>query len=333
MSGLGNVAVIGSGSWATALAKLLLANCDRIGWYIHREDRIEEFIRYRHNPVYLSDVEFDTVRIDFTPDINEACRRADTLVVVVPSPYLKDTLAQISVDISGKNIISAVKGIVPGSNQIVTDYFRSCFGCREENLIVIGGPCHAEEVALERLSYLTIGCRDIDKSRAFASLLSGKKMKTIISPDVNGIEYAAVLKNVYAIAAGIISGMKAGDNFMAMMVCNAIREMKRFVDAVSPLTDRDIDRSAYLGDLLVTAYSRFSRNHNFGSMIGKGYGVKAAMMEMEMVAEGYYGTACIHRINSEGPRVGMPILECVYSILYENRSPRKAFDAITSAFT
>ena len=156
MSGLGNVAVIGSGSWATALAKLLLANCDRIGWYIHREDRIEEFIRYRHNPVYLSDVEFDTVRIDFTPDINEACRRADTLVVVVPSPYLKDTLAQISVDISGKNIISAVKGIVPGSNQIVTDYFRSCFGCREENLIVIGGPCHAEEVALERLSYLTI---------------------------------------------------------------------------------------------------------------------------------------------------------------------------------
>lgn len=200
-------------------------------------------------------------------------------------------------------------------------------------MLVIGGPCHAEEVALERLSYLTIGCRDAEKSRDFASLIAGKKMKTILSSDVDGIEYAAVLKNVYAIAAGIVSGMKAGDNFMAMMVCNAIREMARFVDAISPLPGRDICRSAYLGDLLVTAYSRFSRNHNFGSMIGKGYSVKAAMMEMEMVAEGYYGTNCIHQINSEGPRVEMPILDCVYSILYSNRNPRRAIDAITDTFS
>ncbi len=332
MDAMGNIAVIGSGSWATALAKLLLGNRDRIGWYVHRQDRIEEFMRFGHNPVYLSDVAFDTRRIDFTDDINRACEAADTLVLVVPSPYFKDTVDKITVDISGKNIVSAVKGIVPDSDMIISDYMCSRFGCREENMLVVGGPCHAEEVALERLSYLTIGWRDTSKAEAFASVIDGKKMKTIISADVNGIEYAAVLKNVYAIAAGILHGMKAGDNFLAMMVCNAIREMARFVDAISPLENRDICRSAYLGDLLVTAYSRFSRNHNFGSMIGKGYSVKAAMMEMEMVAEGYFGTKCIHRINGTGPRVEMPILECVYDILYRNVSPRRAVEAITSGF-
>ena len=189
----GRVAVSGSGSWATALAKLLLGNCDRIGWFVHRQDRIDEFVRYGHNPVYLSDVAFDTMRIDFTSDINEACDGADTLLFVVPSPYFKDTADRISADISGKNIVSAVKGIVPDSNMIISDYMRSRFGCREENMLVIGGPCHAEEVALERLSYLTIGCRDVEKAAAFASLLDGKKMKTIVSADVDGIEYAAVL--------------------------------------------------------------------------------------------------------------------------------------------
>lgn len=333
MNPMGKIAVIGSGSWATALAKLLLDNCERIGWFVHRQDRIDEFVRYGHNPVYLSDVPFDTSRIDFTADINEACSGADTLVLVVPSPYFKDTVDGINADISGKNIVSAVKGIVPDSNMIISDYMMSTFGCKDENMLVVGGPCHAEEVALERLSYLTIGCHDVAKAEAFAELLDGKRLKTIISPDVNGIEYAAVLKNVYAIAAGILHGMKAGDNFLAMMVCNAIREMACFVEAVSPMSNRDICRSAYLGDLLVTAYSRFSRNHNFGSMIGKGYSVKAAMMEMEMVAEGYYGTKCIHQINMNGPQVGMPILDCVYDILYRNASPRKAVDAITDTFT
>lgn len=330
---MGKVAVIGSGSWATALAKLLLGNCERIGWFMHRPDRIEDFIKYGHNPVYLSDVAFDTMRIDFTSDINRACEDADTLVLVVPSPYFKDTMSEITVDISGKNIVSAVKGIVPDTTMIISDYMCSQFGCDPDKMLVIGGPCHAEEVALERLSYLTIGCHNVMLAEAFASLLAGKKLKTIISADVNGIEYAAVLKNVYAIAAGIINGMKAGDNFMAMMVCNAIREMARFVDAVSPMPGRDICKSAYLGDLLVTAYSRFSRNHNFGSMIGKGYSVKVAMMEMEMVAEGYYGTNCIYRLNEEGPKVDMPILNCVYRILYQQANPRKAIDAITSTFT
>lgn len=333
MNALGKITVIGSGSWATAIAKLLLANCDRIGWYFHRQDRIDEFIRCGHNPVYLSDVAFDTMRIDFTSDINAACSEADTLVMVVPSPYFKDTVDGISVDVSGKNIVSAVKGIVPDSNMIISDYMINRFGCQDRNMLVIGGPCHAEEVALERLSYLTIGCHDVAKAGAFADLLAGKKLKTIISPDVSGIEYAAVLKNVYAIAGGIISGMKAGDNFLAMMVCNAIREMQRFVDAMAPMPGRDICKSAYLGDLLVTAYSRFSRNHNFGSMIGKGYSVKAAMMEMEMVAEGYYGTNCIRQINDNGPHVDMPILDAVYDILYRNVRPRRAIDAITPTFT
>lgn len=332
MNEMGKVAVIGNGSWATALAKLLLYNCDRIGWFVHRRDRIDDFIRYRRNPVYLSDVSFDTARIDFSDDIDLVCSQADTLVLAVPSPYLKETMGKLSVDISVKNVVSAVKGIVPDENVIVTDWLAGRFGVSEERLLVIGGPCHAEEVALERMSYLTIGCHDTQRSEAFAELIRGKKMRTIISADVEGIEYGAVLKNVYAIAAGIISGMKAGDNFVAMMVSNAIREMARFIDAISPMPGRDICRSAYLGDLLVTAYSRFSRNHNFGSMIGKGYSVTAAIMEMAMVAEGYYGTKCIHQINADGPGVKMPILDAVYQILYERRSPRMALEAIGESF-
>lgn len=333
MTSLGKIAVVGAGSWATALAKLLLNNNDRILWYVRRQDRIDDFIRYGHNPVYLSDVAFDIPRIDFSADINEVCGRADTIVVAVPSPYFKGEAEKINIDLSSKTIVSAVKGIVPDENMIVTDYFSSHFGCDDSRLLVIGGPCHAEEVALSRLSYLTIGCHDEERCRMFASLLAGPKMKTIISRDVAGIEYGAVLKNVYAIASGIVSGMKTGDNFVAMLVCNAIREMERFIQAVSPMSGRDICLSAYLGDLLVTAYSRFSRNHNFGSMIGKGYSVKAAMMEMEMVAEGYYGTRCIRQVNDRGPRVDMPILNAVYRILYEGMPAKMAIGAVKDSFS
>jgi len=332
MNNMPKIAVLGGGSWATALSKLLLGNADRIVWYMRRPDRIEEFLKCGHNPAYLSDVTFDTSRIDFTSDINEACSAADALVVALPSPYFKSHADKIDVDISGKRIISAIKGIVPGDNLIITDYFKERFGCSDDALLCIGGPCHAEEVALDRLSYLTIGCHDRDTALWGCSALSGKKMRTIPSDDVEGIEYAAVLKNVYAIAGGIISGMKAGDNFMAMTVCNAIREMRAFIDSVAPRT-RDIDRSAYLGDLLVTAYSHFSRNHNFGAMIGKGYSVKVAMMEMEMVAEGYYATKCIHEINQGGPHVDMPILEAMYAILYEGADPVRKINEVAPSFT
>lgn len=322
--------MLGGGSWATALAKLLLKNVEYLHWYMRRDDRIREFKKRGHNPVYLSDVAFDTDRIRFSSDINEVCAAADILVIAVPSPYIKEHLDKISTPLQDKVIVSAVKGIVPDEHKIVTRYMMHRYGCQDRNMLVIGGPCHAEEVALERLSYLTIGCHDQAKAREFAALLSGPNLRTIVSPDVDGIEYGAVLKNVYAIASGIIHGMKQGDNFQAMLISNALREMRRFIDCADPMP-RDCADSAYLGDLLVTAYSRFSRNHNFGSMIGKGYSVKAAMMEMEMVAEGYYGTKCIHELNLD-LKVEMPILDCVYRILYEGISPRRAFEAITPTF-
>ena len=327
---MGNIAVIGSGSWATALAKLLLGNTDHIMWHIRRPERIEEFVKLGHNPGYLTDVAFNTSRIHFSSDLDRVVDWADTLVIAVPSPYFKPTIDSLRVPLRGKTIASAVKGIVPEENKLVTQYLVDRYHCREEDMVVIGGPCHAEEVALERLSYLTIGSHDRSRRADFARCLAGKNLRTILSDDVDGIEYAAVLKNVYAIASGIIHGMKAGDNFGAMLISNAVREMTRFIDTASPMK-RDIANSAYLGDLLVTAYSRFSRNHNFCSMIGRGYSVKAAKMEMEMVAEGYYGTKCMHDIN-ERMGVDMPILNCVYRILYELVPPRKAIQAITDTF-
>lgn len=326
----GRIAVMGGGSWATALAKLLLYNCESIDWYMRRDDRIEEFKRLHHNPAYLTDVEFDVERIFFSSDINEICERADTLLLAMPSPYFTDHMAKISVDLSQKAVVSAVKGIVPSVNEIVTDYMKRVYGVDPQKMLVIGGPCHAEEVALGRQSYLTIACPDRARAEAFARCLSGKAMRTITSTDVDGIEYAAVLKNVYAIAAGMVHGLKGGDNFIAMLISNAIREMERFVNTVAPGM-RNICDSVYLGDLLVTAYSQFSRNHNFGAMIGKGYSVIAARMEMNQTAEGYYGTKCIHEIN-EHYHVPMPILEGVYSILYERGRPGKTIRAIGATF-
>lgn len=327
---IGKVAVLGGGSWATALAKLLLQNCENIIWYMRRDDRIEEFLRDGHNPVYLTDVTFDISRIKFSSDINLVCSEADVLLLAMPSPYFKSHTDKITVDISNKVVVSAIKGIVPGENMLITDYMAEKFGVSPMREIVIGGPCHAEEVALDRPSYLTIGCHDAALGALFAALLDGPRTRTILSSDVQGIEYAAVLKNVYAIAAGIIHGSKSGDNFSAMLISNAIREMARFVDTVVPQPRRMCD-SVYLGDLLVTAYSRFSRNHNFGSMIGRGYPVRAAKMEMEQTAEGYYAAKCIHDIN-DNYGVDMPILDAVYDILYSNMSPAKAMVRMALTF-
>lgn len=325
----GKVAVMGGGSWATALAKLLLKTNETILWYMRRDDRIEEFQRLGHNPAYLTDVAFDVQRIEFSSDINFVATEADTLLLVMPSPYFKSHLEKLSVDISGKHIVSAVKGIVPDENMLVTDYMQQRFGISDDRLMAVSGPCHAEEVALERPSYLTVACSDIEAAQRFGqALCGGKNCHAIPTTDLNGVEYAGVMKNIYAIAAGIVHGMKKGDNFLAMLVSNAIREMEHFLDAVNP-RPRQICDSVYLGDLLVTSYSRFSRNHNFGSMIGKGYSVKAAKMEMEQTAEGYYGSKCIHEINLEY-EVYMPIAEAVYDILYRRVRPEYAISRIAN---
>ncbi|WP_286008375.1 NAD(P)H-dependent glycerol-3-phosphate dehydrogenase [Barnesiella viscericola] len=326
----GKIAIMGGGSWATALAKLVLNNADSILWYMRRDDRIADFKQTGHNPVYLSDIAFDTSRIHFSSDINEIAQAADTLVLVTPSPYMKEHLKKLTTDISGKFVVTAIKGIVPDENMLVTEYLHEFYHVPESQLAVIGGPCHAEEVALERLSYLTVGCTEVERAHALANTLNSAKLKTIVSTDVRGIEYSAVLKNVYAIAAGICHGMKSGDNFQAMLVSNALNEMDRFLRVASPC-ERNISDSVYLGDLLVTAYSRFSRNHNFGSMIGRGYSVNAAKMEMEMIAEGYFGTKCMYEIN-ERYHVNMPILQCVYDILYKKVLPRHAIEQIYDTF-
>lgn len=326
----GQIAVMGGGSWATALARLLLDNCETINWYMRRDDRIADFIRHHRNPAYLTDVEFDVERICFSSNINAVADSSDTILLAMPSPYFKSHIDKLTVDISDKYVVSAIKGIVPDENELITSYMCRRFGVHPDRILVIGGPCHAEEVALGRQSFLTIGCENIEAAKRFASCLHGKAMRTIESNDVDGIEYAAVLKNVYAIAAGMVHGLKAGDNFLAMLVSNAIREMERFINTACP-RQRQICDSVYLGDLLVTCYSRFSRNHNFGSMIGCGYSVKAARMEMEQTAEGYYGTKCIHEINQHY-RVNMPILDGMYDILYRGASAAKVIPSLSNCF-
>ena len=321
--------MMGGGSWATALAKLLLTNCREIIWYMRRDDRIADFLRDGHNPVYLSDVMFDTNRIRFSSDINAVCSEADTLLLAMPSPYIKEHLKKITVDLSGKCIVSAVKGIVPDENAIVTDYMGDFYHIRPEHQLVIGGPCHAEEVAMEHLSYLTVACQNQPIAENMASYLNGPYIRCKLSRDVIGVEYAAVLKNIYAVAAGIAHGLNYGDNFQAVLMSNAIREMDNFMSVVYPMEGRNIMDSAYLGDLLVTGYSYFSRNRMFGTMIGKGYTVKSAMLEMNMVAEGYYATYGVMQLIQQHD-IRMPIVEAVYAILYQGKDRRDEFKKLTA---
>jgi len=326
----GKIAIIGGGSWATAIAKIVVGKTHHIGWYMRREDQIEDFKRLTHNPSYLTSVHFNIKEIEFNSDLNKIVEAYDTLVFVVPSPYLKNHLKKLKTRLKDKFIVTAIKGIVPDENLICTEYFHQVFDVPHDNLACIGGPSHAEEVALERLSYLTVGCSDMEKAQAFASILNSQFIKTKTSTDVIGIEYSSVLKNVYAIAAGICSGLKFGDNFQAVLMANAVQEMSRFLQSVHPV-ERNVYDSVYLGDLLVTGYSNFSRNRVFGSMIGKGYSVKSAQMEMEMIAEGYFGTKCMKEINRHC-HVNMPILDAVYNILYERIAPQIEIKLLTDSF-
>lgn len=324
------IAMIGGGSWATAIIKMLADNVSQkeIYWWMRNEEAIAHIKAFRHNPNYLSSVEIRVPEHNVSSDILSIIKSADFIILNVPAAFLKETLKDVrELDLKGKKIISAIKGIVPDENLIIGEFINQKFNVPLTDILVISGPCHAEEVALEKLSYLTIAGMDVNLATTFASFLNTRYVKTNISDDIFGTEYAAVLKNIYAVASGICHGVGYGDNFQAVLISNAIREIKDFVDVVHPI-DRDIKESAYLGDLLVTAYSQFSRNRTFGNMIGKGYTVKSAQLEMNMIAEGYYAVKCMYHINQHY-KVDMPISSAVYSILYENKSPHLAMALLT----
>ena len=316
-------AVIGGGSWATAIVKMLSENVEKIGWYMRSAYAIEHIKRQEHNPNYLSSVEFDTNQLLLSDDINEIVAYADYIIFAIPSAFLYTELQKLTVSLENKIIFSAIKGIVPETSLIVGEHFNQEYQIPFENIGVITGPCHAEEVALERLSYLTIACRDGEKAKTLADNLSSEYINCKISDDIIGTEYAAMLKNIYSIAAGIAHGLGYGDNFQSVLMSNAIREMKRFIKKVHKMK-RNINNSAYLGDLLVTGYSVFSRNRMFGNMIGKGYTVKSAQMEMNMIAEGYYATKSAFLLNEKNG-AKTPIINAVYAVLYENKNPKKIF--------
>lgn len=316
-------AVIGGGSWATAIVKMLSENLEEIGWYMRSEHAIKHIRSKHHNPNYLSAVEFDTKQLRLSNDINKVVREADYLIFVIPSAFLKSELDKLTESLEDKVIFSAIKGIVPESSLIVGEHFHKIYGVPYDNIGVITGPCHAEEVALERLSYLTIASANEVQAKLVARKLSSHYIKCKTSDDIIGTEYAAMLKNIYAIAAGIAHGLGYGDNFQAVLMSNASKEMKRFIKKVHKMK-RNINDSAYLGDLLVTGYSVFSRNRMFGNMIGKGYTVKSAQMEMNMVAEGYYAAESAYEIIREkGAKT--PIINAVYSVLYQGKEPKKVF--------
>ncbi len=321
------IAVIGGGSWATAIVKMLSENLDKIGWYMRSSYAVEHIKLNKHNPNYLSSAELHSEKLELSDDINTIVKSYTVLVFAIPSVFLTSELEKIKVPLDGKIIFSAIKGIVPESGLIVGEHFFEKLNISYENIGVITGPCHAEEVAMERLSYLTIACRDKNNALLVSNQLKSRYIKVKISDDIIGTEYAAMLKNIYAIAAGISHGLGYGDNFQSVLMSNSIREMKRFIKKVHKMK-RNINNSAYLGDLLVTGYSTFSRNRMFGNMIGKGYTVKSAMLEMNMVAEGYYATKSAYKIKKEkGGKT--PIINAVYSVLYEGKNPKKIFKKLT----
>ncbi len=325
-----NIAVLGGGSWGTAIVKILTeqlrnntGKINKLQWWLRKQETVDYVIENRHNPSYISSVEIHPNLVEVTNDIKHVLQTADIIVLAVPSAFLKDALSTLTPqDFKGKFIVSAIKGLLPHSKQIVADFMMNTYNVPLENLMVISGPCHAEEVAAEKLSYLTIAGKNKEVTTYFASLLACRYIRTIISEDLTGTEYGAVLKNIYAVASGICHGVGYGDNFQAVLISNAIREMEAFLYKVHA-HPREINHSAYLGDLLVTSYSQHSRNRTFGNMLGKGYSVKSAQLEMNMIAEGYYATKTMFELNAEQLHIDMPIAEAVYNIIYKNM-PAKA---------
>lgn len=317
-----NILLIGNGSWATAIAKLLIENLKEsvsISWYFRNVSDADFIIANKRNNQYLTTVKFDIDKVKIITDINEGLSYSEIIFVAIPSAFFVDEFDKINIDISSKFFVSGIKGIIPEKNLLISEYLNQEFNVPFKSFALLSGPCHAEEIAMERLSYLTIASQDLYNAEYVAHLIDTSFLKTSISNDIFGKEYASILKNIFALASGICDGLGYGDNFQAVLISNALQEMKRFVNTIHPI-ERDIKNTAYLGDLLVTAYSKFSRNRTFGQMIGKGYSAKATQLEMNMIAEGYYATKSVFQINKKY-NIYMPILNAVYNILYNNQPP------------
>ncbi len=319
-------AVIGYGSWATALVKIILQNERHVGWYVRNPEVLRHIREHGSNPRYLSDVHFADRRPEASDDLNEVVRHADVIVLAAPSAFLKTTLEGLAVSLEDKFVISAIKGIITPEHITVAEFMNRTYGLPFNQIGILTGPCHAEEVALERLSYLTMACTDRANAEQLASRLASDFIRMSCSTDIFGVEYASVLKNIYAIAAGIAVGLGYGDNFIAVLISNANTEMDRFLQQAFP-DDRNVSASAYLGDLLVTSYSQFSRNRTLGLMVGKGYSVQNARIEMKMVAEGYYAAKCISLISNRFG-IEMPISDMVHAILYEQAGASAEMDKL-----
>lgn len=326
------VAVIGGGSWATAIVKILSSNLKHIHWWV-RETEIEESVnKFGHNPLYLSSVEINPKDVKVTTNIKRAVAKADYVVIVTPSAFLADTLSSLSkAHLRKKKIVTAVKGIVPETMQLITDFLKVKFDIPIQNMALITGPSHAEEIAQERFTFLTAASINQELAETVAKLFSNRYVRTSVSLDIMGIELAVVLKNIYALGAGIYNGLGLGDNFLAAYIANCVKEMKNFVQELYPDDARRISESVYLGDLLVTCYSQYSRNRMFGKMIGQGLTPKVAQLEMKMIAEGFYSCRCIHEINKQY-NVSIPIVETIYGILYEGNPVQPEMKRIAEHF-
>ncbi|MBT30773.1 MAG: glycerol-3-phosphate dehydrogenase [Thalassobius sp.] len=314
------IGVLGSGSWATALIKILTSKDNKVNWWVRREDDVKHILSYKHNPAYLSAVEIHLNRVTPVSNIEDVIKNSDWLILVVPAAFVKDALKGVDPELfKGKKVISAIKGMIPDENLLISDFMEEYYGTPSTDTAVIAGPCHAEEVAMEKQSYLTIASENIEFAQALCEVLDCHFIKVHAIQDLYGVEYSAVIKNIIAIACGIAHGLNYGDNFQAVLVSNALQEIERFVEKINAM-ERQLSASAYLGDLLVTTYSQFSRNRTFGNMIGRGYSVKTAQLEMEMIAEGYYAVKCIYEINKK-LELDLPIINSVYNVLYDKISP------------
>ena len=327
-----SIGVLGSGSWATALVKILCNNVDELHWKVRSQEQLEHIQKFGHNPRYLPGADLVPDKLRMTTDTHALIAASDIIIMVVPSAYIYSVFREVTEEeLEGKVIFSSVKGMVSEFDMVPANFFNKKFNVPNEHLGIICGPCHAEEVAMERLSYLTVASKSSEKAAYLAEMLACRYIKTHVSDDVIGSEIATAMKNVFAIGSGIAHGLGYGDNFQAVFVSNAIREMEIFLDAVEPI-HRDVKSSAYLGDLLVTAYSNFSRNRNFGTMIGKGHTVRTAMLEMNMVAEGYYAVKSLVAMN-EKYDCNIPITKAIYRILYEKNAPKMEFYLLADGLT